>query len=182
VSRIFLEFFEAVCFPVSVNRVVTKFMLLYHKHSPPLSSQSSKKSMECTILRGDGKRFRIVRENDSVVVISVRGGVLFTGEFPHCGVRNFKRGTKEDNIMEEVSAQVSHFIEMFGPQHRIPRDKAIINMFCNLKGMNRLTRLHCSVVTRDRGLSQIPFNMIGYANCFINERDDRCLQNDSFSC
>lgn len=138
--------------------------------------------MDCTIFRGDGKRFRIVRENDSVVVISVRGGVLFTGEFPHCGVRNFKRGTREDSIMEEVSAQVSHFIEMFGPQHRISRDKAIINMFCNLKGMNRLTRLHCSVVTRDRGLSQIPFNMIGYANCYINERDDRCLQNDKFSC
>lgn len=142
----------------------------------------SVKSKECTILRGDGTRFEIVRENDSIVVVSICGGVLFTGEFPHCGVRNFQHGTKEDELMEEISSKIAHFIKIHGPQQRLPRDKAVITMFCNLPGMNRLTRLHCSIVTRDRGLAQIPFNTIGYANCFNNERDDRCFQNDRFLC
>lgn len=135
-------------------------------------------SDECTIFRGDGTKYKIVRENDNIVVLSVAGGVVFTGEFPHCGVRNFRRGTKEDEMMEELYSKITTFVEGHNPRQRLSRDKAIVDMLCNFPGLSRLSRLHCSITARKCCIS-IPFNMIGYANCFLNERDDRCYQNDT---
>jgi len=161
----------------SLHEHLSKF-----KFAEFFGKQNTKQSIggkECTILRGDGSRYKIVRENNNIVVLSVSGGVVFTGEFPHCGVRNFRRGTKDDELMEEICFKIRHFADKYSnPRQRILRDKAILDVLCHLPGVNRLSRLHCSIATRDGNESQIPFNMIGYANCFQNERDDRCYQSD----
>merc|ERR1712063_24281 len=45
-------------------------------------------SKKCQIIGGKGEVYEIVRENKSLVVIKADNAVMFTGDFPHAGVRN----------------------------------------------------------------------------------------------
>ena len=42
----------------------------------------------------------IVRENDHLVVVEAKRGVMFTGDFPHAGVRNFPADSNEQQLMD----------------------------------------------------------------------------------
>lgn len=127
----------------------------------------------CSIEGADGARYEIVRESDTLVVLLVKGGVIFTGDFPHCGVRNFSRGTRENEMLNNLNQKIQKINEEYATRP-LSRSRAIVEMLGRFPGLDQLSRLHCSTKTHDCSIS-IPFNMIGYAECFSNQRDDRCF-------
>jgi hypothetical protein len=138
-------------------------------------------SKRCVIDGADNVEYEIVRETDMLVVLRVKGGVIFTGDFPHCGVRNVGRGTPEEVLVNELNQKIQAILEDFSARQRVSRSKAVVDMLCRFPGLDKLSRLHCSTQTHDCGIS-IPFNMIGYASCLMNKRDDRCHEEESNNC
>jgi hypothetical protein len=135
----------------------------------------------CVIEGADDVKYEIVRETGTLAVLRVSGGVIFTGDFPHCGVRNFHRGTPDEELVKDLNQKIRTITNEYSSRQRVSRSKTVVEMLGQFPGLNRLCRLHCSTQTHDCSIS-IPFNMIGYAECFANQRDDRCLDTDSNEC
>jgi hypothetical protein len=61
--------------------------------------RSKRNRSECQIVNGKpNEDFSIIRENDHNVVLWAGPGVVFTGDFPHAGVRNFSPGSDDQEI------------------------------------------------------------------------------------
>jgi hypothetical protein len=113
-----------------------------------------------------------MRENDFLVVLQANPGGLFTGDFPHAGVRNFSVGSAEDTLMMKFYGKIESILEEGqdnGEDHEeITRE--MITMMCNFKGLNRLCRFHCSTEPTG-GPLRIPRNTVGFVDCKPNPPD-----------
>jgi hypothetical protein len=120
----------------------------------------------------DGKadeEFRIVRENDFLVVLLANPGVMFSGDFPHAGVRNFPKGSRGDKLMERLNSSIQSILdeaEEGGEEHSDTR-KDIMSLMCGFKDLDKICRLHCSTEPLVDWL-RIPRNTVGFVGCRPN--------------
>ena len=114
----------------------------------------------------------MTRENDFLVVLHTNPGVMFTGDFPHAGVRNFPVGSPEDKLMMEFYGKIEHIIEEGNEYDEDHEEvtKRMINMMCNFKGLDKLCRFHCSTEPIG-GPLRIPRNTVGFVDCRPNPPD-----------
>eukprot|EP00978_Attheya_sp_CCMP212_P027022 scaffold90036_cov55-Attheya_sp.AAC.5 len=131
----------------------------------------------CTVRHGCGTIYNIVRENEHLVVLQIRSGAMFTGDFPHAGVRNFQHSTEEERLMRKLNQNIERIVNSFPDKERIMRTKAIIDMMCNFPGLNKLCRLHCSTEMLEAH-AFIPPNTIGFSECYPNMPDRKCFEDD----
>uniref|UniRef100_A0A7S2XKY4 Uncharacterized protein n=1 Tax=Attheya septentrionalis TaxID=420275 RepID=A0A7S2XKY4_9STRA len=131
----------------------------------------------CTVRHGCGIVYNIVRENEHLVVLQIRSGAMFTGDFPHAGVRNFQHSTEEERLMRKLNQNIERIVNSFPDKERIMRTKAIIDMMCNFPGLNKLCRLHCSTEMLEAH-AFIPPNTIGFSECYPNMPDRKCFEDD----
>jgi hypothetical protein len=116
----------------------------------------------CKIVGGkDGETFNIVRETEHLVVIQAIPGLMFTGDLRHAGVRN----VSESDLVESFTEKLT---EIMGDKE-LSRTvlRAIVDMLCEFKGLNRICRLHCSTRLLDSKM-RIPVNTIGFTECLPN--------------
>jgi hypothetical protein len=128
--------------------------------------RSKRNSDECQIVNGKpNEDFSIIRENDHLVVLGVGPGVVFTGDFPHAGVRNFSPGSDEDGLMNALNDKIDAILES-NPEESsaIP---ATIDMLCSFGGLRRICRLFCSTELLQTNMT-IPRNTIGFTGCYDN--------------
>jgi hypothetical protein len=132
----------------------------------------------CRIKGGpDNQCFEIVRENEFLVVVKAKTGVMFTGDFPHAGVRNVKVDSKEEELLKALNKRIANVLEKYPDYDRLAQTKAIVDVLCRFPNLDQLCRLHCSTEITTGNLS-IPANTIGFCECLANPRDPRCLESD----
>jgi len=95
------------------------------------------------------------------------------GDFPHCGVRNFREDTFEERLMETCIGNIESILKEVPTRERLLRSQRIIQMMCKLPGLNKLCRLHSSS-EMVKGPFRQPRNAVGFSYCQVNERDARC--------
>ena len=133
---------------------------------------------ECKIKNGRDEVFPIVRENDHLVVVEVKRGVMFPGDFPHSGVRNFSADSEEQRLMDQLVQNIADINKRYTVHEQVLRTKATVEMMSNFPGLNKLCRLHCSTRMMKGGIL-IPSNSVGFDGCLPNEPDRRCLESDA---
>lgn len=119
----------------------------------------------------------IVRENDHLVVVKAKRGVMFTGDFPHAGVRNFLSDSEEQRLMDLLKEKIAEIADRYPVHERVLRTKATVDMMANFPGLNKLCRLHCSTRMIKGGIL-VPDNSVGFDGCLPNEPDRRCFEDD----
>lgn len=123
----------------------------------------------CEIIGGKrGQVFPVVRVKDPLVVIKVKKAVMFAGDFPHAGVRNFSCNAPEQILIDELDEQMSAINRMHKTETKRNSEKA--KMLTNFKGLSSLCRFHYTTVPAD-GSVLIPQNRIGYTGCLTNLPD-----------
>jgi hypothetical protein len=130
----------------------------------------------CKIIHGTGETYDIVRENDKLVVIRVPTGCMFTGDFPHAGVRNIVPRSHEDILLRKLNQRILTALQEL-PDDRLAQMRAVIDVLCSFPGLDKLCRLHCSTEVLHGNL-QIPANTIGFTACEPNTPDSRCFEED----
>jgi hypothetical protein len=141
--------------------------------------RSKNASNMCRILGGKkGQTFEIVRENEFLVVLRAKTGVMFTGDFPHAGVRNVKVGSKQDDLLKLLNEGIAGVLDQFSEQDRLGQTRAIVEVLCNFPNLDQLCRLHASTEITTGNLC-IPANTIGFCDCLANPPDARCLEDDT---
>mmetsp|Transcript_33797 Transcript_33797/g.73241 ORF Transcript_33797/g.73241 Transcript_33797/m.73241 type:complete len:1510 (+) Transcript_33797:223-4752(+) len=121
--------------------------------------------------------FTIVRENEHLVVVAAAKGVVFTGDFPHAGVRNFPKRSEEQELMDLLNSKIVEINSKYPAHERLLRTKSYVQMMCDFPNLNKLCRLHCSTEMVDGQIST-PHNMIGFDGCYPNAPDRRCFEDD----
>lgn len=119
----------------------------------------------------------IVRENDHLVVVEAKRGVMFTGDFPHAGVRNFSSESEEQRLMDKLKEKIAEIADRYPVHERVLRTKATVDMMANFPGLNKLCRLHCSTRMIKGGIL-VPDNSVGFDGCLPNDPDRRCFEDD----
>ena len=122
----------------------------------------------------------IVRENDHLVVVEAKRGVMFTGDFPHAGVRNFQAESEEQRLMDQLKEKIAEISDRYPVHERVLRTKAAVEMMANFPRLNKLCRLHCSTRMIKGGIL-VPDNSVGFDGCLPNEPDRRCFEGDVVS-
>jgi len=123
---------------------------------------------KCRIKHGQPfETFDIVREDENLVVLKVPTGCIFTGDFQHAGVRNVMHGSLEAELLDELNLRIASILKREFSSHE-ERTRAVVEMLCDFKGLDRLCRLHCA--TEPKGFHmQFPHNAVGYTYCRSNE-------------
>jgi hypothetical protein len=152
------------------------FSILLSTQDMELMLLSNNRKNQCRILGGDDSVFHIVRENDALVVIRVKPGCMFTGDFPHAGVRNFAVNTAEDELMAELNSRIADILEEEFDD-LLAKTNAVVEVLCNFPGLVKLCRLHCSTELL-QGKLTIPANTVGFTQCEPNVPDSRCTEDD----
>ena len=133
----------------------------------------------CRIHGGiDSEIFKIIRENEYLIVVEIPVGCIFTGDFLHAGVRNFSSNTPQDALMKDFNDKIAAITTMFPPHERVLRGKATLDMMCSFRGLSRLCRLHCSTEMLEGPQICVPPNAIGFTECLPNPPDKKCFQTD----
>lgn len=116
----------------------------------------------CKIVGGrDGETFAIVRETEDLVVIQATPGLMFTGDLRHAGVRN----ESENDLVESLTKKITEIMGNKELSSSVLR--AIVNMLCEFKGLDRICRVHCSTRLLD-GKMRMPANTVGFTECLPN--------------
>jgi len=131
----------------------------------------------CQIIGGKGEIYEIVRENKSLVVIKANNAIMFTGDFPHAGVRNISKGTPEDEMMTKLYKKIQSAIDELHQDDLVGQSRAVLDVLCNTPGLIRICRLHCSTEMLT-GNMRIPVNTVGFSECVPNPLDARCVEAD----
>lgn len=133
----------------------------------------------CRIKGGvDKECFEIVRENEFLVVVRAKIGAMFTGDFPHAGVRHVKVNSPQERLLMELNNRIASVLEQYIDYDRLAQMKAVVGVLCRFPNLDQLCRLHCSTEIRAANLS-IPANTIGFSDCLANLPDNRCMEGDT---
>lgn len=131
----------------------------------------------CKITGGCGAKYRIIRKNNNLSVIEVHGGGIFTGDFPHSGVRNFRVDSEEGALIDKFVKIIGKVINDTPSRERIMRSQKTITEMTKFEGLDKICRLHCSTKIK-KGIYRQPVNTVGFSYCQLNERDSRCVAQD----
>ena len=96
---------------------------------------------------------------------------MFTGDFPHAGVRNIPHGSNNDNAMAEFNTRVKSIFDAVPKSQRLKRNKKLLEMMNEFPGLDKLCRLHCSTDIPEKDF-YIPYNAIGFTDCWENPPDN----------
>ena len=178
----------SVPFFLSLSFFLSFFFIHSHMHSTchflfPHSSRTHTHSdgttKRCRILGGNPQEtFDVVRENDDLVVIQSNNGVMFTGDFPHAGVRNVVVSTPEDRLMMRLNAKIQQALNEHPPDDLSAQAAAVVHVLQNTPGLMNICRLHCSTKMLTGNL-KIPNNTVGFSGCTPNAPDTRCMDNEN---
>jgi hypothetical protein len=125
----------------------------------------------------DNEYFEIVRENKFLVVVRAQSAVMFTGDFPHAGVRNVKAGSSQEQLLSSLNNRIAKVLEQYPDDDPVAQTKAVVAVLCRFPNLDQLCRLHCSSEMTNAKLS-IPANTVGFSDCLANTPDTRCLESD----
>lgn len=116
----------------------------------------------CGIIHGvPGETFRVDRhEGEHVVVVEAPGGVVFTGDMPHAGVRNVRLDGPEYTSMIELFENIDGFLMEEGEGG----NKHALGSLCHRTKVNDFSRLYLSTELKKSRIN-IPRNAIGYHEC-----------------
>jgi hypothetical protein len=132
----------------------------------------------CRIKGGvDKECFEIVRENEFLVVLRAKIGAMFTGDFPHAGVRHVKLNSPQEQLLKILNIRIASVLEQYADHDRLAQMKAVVGVLCRFPNLDQLCRLHCSTEITAANLS-IPANSIGFSDCLANLPDNRCMEGD----
>lgn len=132
----------------------------------------------CCIKGGvDNECFEIVRENKFLVVVRAQPAVMFTGDFPHAGVRNVKVGSSQEQLLLSLNERIAKVLEQYPDDDPVAQTKEVVAVLCRFPNLDQLCRLHCSSEMTNAKLS-IPANTVGFSDCLANTPDTRCLESD----
>ena len=132
----------------------------------------------CRIKGGvDKECFEIVRENEFLVVVRAKIGAMFTGDFPHAGVRNVEVNSSQEQLLKTLNKSIASVLEQYPDHDRLAQMKAVVGVLCGFRNLDQLCRLHCSTEITAANLS-IPANTIGFSECLANPPDSRCMEGD----
>jgi hypothetical protein len=122
----------------------------------------------CRIKGGiESQSFDIVRENDFLVVIRANKGLLFTGDFPHAGVKNVLCNSNQERLLMQLNKRIDFVLDHFEANDRLAQIKAVLSILCNFPSLDTLCRLHCSTEMKLDSL-RIPTNSVGFYSCQAN--------------
>ena len=121
---------------------------------------------KCSIIGGTGEVFDIVCEREHLVILQAEKGVMFTGDFPHAGVRNIPEESPENKLVELLNDNISAILQDASLTQR-GRLSALVDMLCNFTDLNKLCRLFCSTQVLD-GKTKNQRNAVGFSGCFAN--------------
>lgn len=105
---------------------------------------------------------------------------MFTGDFPHAGVRNIVKGTVEDEMMTTLYTRIERALNEIHPEDLHEQSRAVLDVLCSTPGLVRICRFHCSTEMLTGNL-KIPVNTVGFSECVPNPLDARCLEYDDES-
>jgi hypothetical protein len=123
-------------------------------------------STQCTIIGGTGQVLDIVCEREHLVILQAEKGVMFTGDFPHAGVRNVPEHSPENELVELLNHKISAILQDVSLTKR-EHLSAIVDMLCNFPDLNKLCRLFCSTQQLD-GKIKNQRNVVCFSECFAN--------------
>ena len=133
----------------------------------------------CCIKGGvDDECFEIVRENESLVVIRATTAVMFTGDFPHAGVRNVKVGSSQERLLGSLNKRIAFVLGHCVDNYSLAQTKGVVDVLCGFPNLDSLCRLHFATVMSTTKLP-VPVNTVGFNDCLANPRDTRCLDGDA---
>ena len=135
----------------------------------------------CHVRCGDPtETFEIVRETKHIVVLKVKHGCMFTGDFPHAGVSCL---SSNDSKKDELAALANQFWVKVdeildhsssksrkGQRGQVDETNAILNLCQNFSGLNRFSRLYMATEHKHYCL-HVPSNAVGYHDCYSNHGD-----------
>lgn len=121
---------------------------------------------QCTIIGGTGQVLDIVEEREDLVVLEVEKGVMFSGDFPHAGVRNVPQESPENDLLELLNNNISEILENKNLTQRQHLDE-IVDMLCKFPNLDKLCRLFCSTEQLD-GKIKNRKNAVGFSDCLAN--------------
>jgi hypothetical protein len=121
---------------------------------------------QCTIIGGTGQVLDIVEEREDLVVLEVEKGVMFSGDFPHAGVRNVPQESPENDLLELLNNHISEILENKNLTQRQHLDE-IVDMLCKFPNLDKLCRLFCSTEQLD-GKMKNQKNAVGFSDCLAN--------------
>lgn len=127
---------------------------------------------QCTIIGGTGQPLAIVCEKEHLVVLEVDKAVMFSGDFPHAGVRNVPEDSPENELLQRLNSKIAAIFQDTTLTKREALD-AIVDMLCNFKGLSKLCRLFCSTEMLD-GKMKNSKNAVGFSDCFANPPGESC--------
>mmetsp|Transcript_10136 Transcript_10136/g.20942 ORF Transcript_10136/g.20942 Transcript_10136/m.20942 type:complete len:844 (-) Transcript_10136:132-2663(-) len=150
---------------------------------------SDSKRVFCRIRHGDPcEDFEIVRESKYVVVLKVKKGCIFTGDFPHLGVLNLQSSQHEQHeALSHFFSQVDQIsrlthVTVSGKQWKhqgrnrepdhVACSNAVLELCCGMVGLNKLSRLFISTESKEHTLS-LPDNAVGYCKCYSNPSESK---------
>jgi hypothetical protein len=107
-----------------------------------------------------------------LVVLEASPGVVFTGDFPHAGVRNVQIASEEDELMRDLFDEVEEIINTSKNAKYSDIIKNVFKMMCNSPNLDKICRFHCSTEPIG-GQLEIPRNTIGFVDCYPNRPDKR---------
>jgi hypothetical protein len=129
----------------------------------------------------------MIRKNEYLIVLQVNPGVMFTGDFPHAGVRNVQIHSHEDLLMTSFYSNVREILSEFQEDEETYEDlsERVFEMMCNFSNLNKICRFHCSTEPLD-GPLEIPRNTVGFEDCYPNNPDklydDKIYREQEYSC
>eukprot|EP00980_Cylindrotheca_fusiformis_P022835 scaffold9825_cov203-Cylindrotheca_fusiformis.AAC.4 len=123
----------------------------------------------CSIVDGiRGEEFKITRDNKLLVELEANPGVVFTGDFPHAGVRSAPVGSQEDKSMKLLFDQLEEIIANSLGLCHAEFVKKVFKMMCSFPDLDKLCRFHCSTEPLHSPL-QFPRNTVGFVGCYPND-------------
>jgi len=94
----------------------------------------------CKVISGvPTDTFEVVREEDHYVVLKIKGGCMFTGDFKHCGVCNVENNSRQSKLLNKLMTQMAERDNGQSPKKVM---KQITSLLSRTKNLDGLCRLH----------------------------------------
>lgn len=95
-------------------------------------------------------------EDNNIVVVDVEVGIVFTGDFPHCGVECITTNDSDEDVLHKV-------VEKFKNKKKIHLMK-YWKFLQNCKNLNNIARFHCTTRMKNQIYCK-PSDTVGFYDC-----------------
>lgn len=98
------------------------------------------KEKVCKILGGCQQEYEVIRPTDDLKVIKIKGGVIFPGYFPHCGIQNYGDNSEESETISSFLTAIAHknFTNILSSMKNIENLDSICCLFCSIQPIKKI--------------------------------------------